>query len=466
MSFSRAKVAASAVLAGALLTTPAAAQAPAWADLLAAMPESAVSYNGFPLVSYVDLRALERATGAPQPATEGSYRALPEADRARWQRDIIRWLTSMPFGLRDYAARMESVTGTLDHAMGLDFFAIDRVLSFGALPPHEVTVLAGGDDLADPFWMNLALVSRGFAESAEEGATVWSRFGDGNTAIALTDLNAAGDPFDADMNMAARIAVQPGRVTVAHHWTDLRDTLAAGRGAAPTAHAARLLAALFDAAAKVEGGDGVVIQGWAYGLPVVGADNRTLNAVADAVANPQADAAVQRGRLAAAAGQGGPPLPAYPLALFAEVGTADGRQLNVIAIPYPDPATADMAAATVADRLKLWKACPGTDCSPLVSELGGTVTAAIVEDDRVGLSLGPALVAVLGYAPNGDREPADIAAEVAAIPGHEGGAIAVIAVRYPQPAATADARQQVRARLLVALADAIVNGNMTVLNVP
>ncbi len=453
--------------ATATLSFPARADSPTLEELLRAIPEGAIAYNGFPLVSYVDLRALERAGGVPTPASEQEFRALPEAERDRWQRGVIRWGTGLPAGLKEYAGfQMNSDKGTLDQAMGLDFFAIDRVLSFGAMPPHEVTILAGGADFVDPTWIDMGLAGRGFVQSSENGVSTWARFADGAPATALVDTVAAGDPFDADINFAERLGFEPGRVTVAHHWPDYRETLAAAHGEAPQARSARLLQAMFEAVAKTEGGDGILIQGWAQGLPSVGASHGPMNAMLDALANPAPggpDIAALRERMAAAGQQGGPPLSAYPLVLFAEVGAGDGGQINAIAIPYPDPATAEMAAAVVADRLKLWRPCGGADCERLVSRLGGTVTTDVILDDRVGRALGAAMVGVLGYDPGADNDPADVAAAVAGVPPGEGGAVAVVAVHYPQPADGPDA---VRGELLVTLMDAILRLDLSVLAVP
>ncbi len=463
MRFQRLAVAAA---AAALWVNPVAAQNSGLHALLRAMPESAISYNGYPLVSYVDLRALEQAAGVPTPATESDYRGLPEAEREHWRRPL-QLLMTLPSGLGQYATwQMESWDSTLDHAMGLDFFAIDRVLWFGALNNHDVTVLDGGDDLGDPFWMGMGLVRRGFVEASSGSATIWSRFGDGVAAVALTDVHADADPFDADLNLAARVAAVPGRVTVAHFTADLEATLAAGRGEAPSARISEIVAAMFDAVSATPGGNGTIIQGWAHALPTVGLADPGLHPMLGAIAGPEPigiDAL--RDRLAAAAGvPPATPLAPYPLALFAEVDTTEGNQINAIALPYADPAAATAAADIVAARLGAWMACPGTQCLPAITQIGGRISTFVVDDSRVGANLAAVMAGVVGYAPGSVTSAEAVAAALAVSPPADGGAIAVIAVAYPQP--PEGGAYAFRGRLLQLWYEATINRDLTPLAVP
>ena len=429
-------------------------------EMLAQLPEDPVTYRSLPLFTYADLRAAEAAAGVTTPASEEAFMALSEAERAAWRENLSR-LKVLPETIRTYAAGLGSHTVTSYNATGPDWFAIDRVMGAFDLPPHRVTIAGGDDDMNDPLGFDYALPQRGFVRDEIDGVGVWSRFADDAQASALVDSASAGDIFDDGLMSSLRLAVLPDLLIAAKAWPDLRALLAVEAGRAPHAAAADLLAPMVEALAAVEGGEGPLVQAMAVSVMDAGFSADGLALVADAIASGgMVDPSALEGAVAAT--PAGPPLPLYPLALFADVAAGE-EQLTVIAVPYTDRKTAEAGAAVIASRLETWQ--PGGSGEALLSRIGGRVSTAVVDDGRVA----PALVATFrsvivaaaaGEAPDAVAEKAP---PVAAPPVPAGGAVALVAVRYPLDGAESNAAP---GALLAVIQQAIFNRDFALLATP
>jgi hypothetical protein len=178
------------------------------------------------------------------------------------------------------------------------------------------------------------------------------------------------------------------------------------------------------------------------------------------------DGAIDLGALAESAlapSPAGPPLPAYPLVLFADLA-AGKDQVNVIALPFADRATAESAAVVLADRLRTWQ--PGKFQQPVLDVIGGAVSTAVVDDVRVAPAAAATFVSVtLAVAADAEGAPDGAAAEpTMTIPEvAPGGAVALVAIRYPLPAS--GSRDRPSAFLSIAL-QAIYNRDFAPLAIP
>ena len=318
------------------------------------IPEDPLTYQSIPLFSYVDFRAVEQAAGVPTPADEKSFAASPKADLETWMRGVFRIKVGPPSILR-YAGRVGVHAKTSYDAVGPDWFAVDRAMALWQAPPHGVTLVAGDEDLTDPEGFNFALPPRGFVRDEVDGIPFWHRFADDAIASELNDEAIEGDIFDTGMMTGLRIAVLPGMLAAAGNWPDLRAVLAVQTGKARPAAAAELLRPMIEAFDKIEGAGGPAIQAVAFTLPDVGLTPSAVDGLLGAMAggvDPAAIAKEIEGTMET--GQNGPPLPPYPLALFADFADG-GDQLLVIALPYADRPTAEAATVVLADRLNAWQ---------------------------------------------------------------------------------------------------------------
>lgn len=429
-------------------------------DLVALLPEDPTTYRSMPLFSYVDFRALEAAAGVPTPETEAIFAGLTDEQRAPWRESLMR-IVAGPQSIIHYAARVGFHEKTSYDATGPDWFMVDRAMAVWQTPPHGMTIAGGDDDMTDPEGFDFALPQRGFANEDIDGVSVWSRYGDNALGSALTDSAIEGDIFDDGLMTSLRLAVLPGKLIASRSWPDLRAVLAVATGVSRPAAAADLLAPMIEALGAVEGGDGPLVQAMAFAVTDVAfmaGPNLFLEAFATG-GNIDFDA------LAAelATPPAGSPLPSYPLALFADIA-AGTDQINIIALPYPDRATAEAAAGVVGERLGSWQ--PGAFKQPVLEVIGGRISTAVVDDDRVapaiagtfrGVAL--ALASLAGNAPDGAA--AEPTVEVPEVP--PGGAVALVAIRYPVPAD--DNGKRAAAFLSIAL-QAIYNRDFTPLSVP
>jgi hypothetical protein len=316
-------------------------------------------------------------------------------------------------------------------ATGPEWFTVDRAMAVWQAPPHAVTIVGGDEDMTDPQGFDFTLPTRGFANETIDGVSVWSRFGDNAVAGALTDSAIEGDIFDEGLMTSLRLAVLPGKMIASRTWPDLRAVQGVATGASPAAAAADLLAPMIEALSTVEGGGEPLVQAMAFSVTEVGlaAGPDLLGGVLAEGGNLDLDA------LAAAvtARPAGAALALYPLVLFADVA-AGADQINVIALPFADRAMAEAAVAIIAERLRAWQ--PGKFEQPVLKLIGGDITTAVVDDERVapaimgtfrGVVL--ALAALAENAPDGAA--ADPVGTLAEVP--PGGAVALVAIRYPLP---------------------------------
>lgn len=401
-------------------------------DLVALLPEDPTTYRSVPLFSYVDFRAVEAAAGVPTPETEASFAALPEAERMPWY-DGLKRIVIGPRSVVEYAARVGMHEKTSYDATGPDWFMVDRAMAVWQAPPHSLTILGGNEDMTDPEAFDFVLPQRGFANEDIDGVSVWSRFGDNAVAMALKDSAIEGDIFDDGLMTSLRLAVLPGRLIASRTWPDLRAILGVATGATAPAAAADLLRPMIEALAAVEGGEGPLVQAMAFTLVDVGLAGGP--SLVEGLFTE--DGAIDLGALAGSGAlptAGGPGLPAYPLVLFADIA-AGKDQVNVIALPFADRATAESAASVLAERLRTWQ--PGKFKQPVLEVVGGEVSTAVVDDPRVAPAAAATFIGVtLAVAAEAEGAPDGAAAEpnvtIPEVP--PGGAVALVAIRYPLPA--------------------------------
>jgi hypothetical protein len=238
-----------------------------------------------------------------------------------------------------------------------------------------------------------------------------------------------GDLFLDGILTGERIATLPGFVVAAPSWKTLRPTIAAANGKTQPAAVSALLRLLFATLKQVDGTDGAVLQAIAMALPDVGlnvgifdAFDATLNAgnlddVKKAMGDAEKNALVR---------EKAPSLAPYPLVLLADmqVGT---EQVAVIALPYAERADAEAATDVVANRLRQWE--PHKAAQRLVDEVGGKVESKVVEVAGLRAAVSRTFVSLV--ASMGDAPWAKLIAPLAA--GSEGGAVALVIVRYPLP---------------------------------
>lgn len=428
--------------------------------MISLLPEDPTTYRSMPLFSYVDFRAVEAAAGVPTPETEAVFAGLTDEQRARWQ-DSLKRIVTGPIPIIQYAARVGLHDTTSYDATGPDWFMVDRAMAIWQAPPHTVTIVGGDEDMTDPEGFDLVLPQRGFANEDIDGVGVWSRFGDNAIASAIKDAAIEGDIFDEGLMTSLRLAVLPGTLIASRNWPDLRAVLAVASGASRPAAAADLLVPMIDALKTIDGGAGPIVQAMAFAVTDVAfmaGPNLFLEAF-------ETGGDIDFDALAAelAAPPSRRPLPAYPLVLLADFA-AGTEQVNIIALPYPDHATAHAAAGIVADRLRAWK--PGSFKQPLLTLIQGRLSTAVVDDSRVAPAIAGTFRGVaLAFASLAGNAPDGAAAEpTVEIPDVQpGGAVALVAVRYPVPAGDDGARPA--AFLSVAL-QAVYSRDFAPLSVP
>jgi hypothetical protein len=286
---------------------------------------------------------------------------------------------------------------------------------------------------------DFTLPQRGFDNEDFDDVSVWTRFGDNAIASALKDEKIEGDFFDDGLMTSLRLAVLPGRLIGSRNWPDLRAVLYVAIGSGLRAAAADLLRPMVEALDAVEGGDGPLVQAMAFSVADVGLAQTGPGLILGAIdeGNNLDLEALEEGLTASPSG---PPLPPYPLMLLADIA-AGSDQVNVIALPFVDRATAETAVAVVGDRLKAWQ--PGSFDKPVLDLIGGRITTAVVEDERVAPAIAGtfrgvayAIAALAENAPDGAAaEPTGAVPEVP-----PGGAVALVAIRYPLPPAGSNTR--------------------------
>jgi hypothetical protein len=270
------------------------------------------------------------------------------------------------------------------------------------------------------------LEARGFERRDLGGVPAWGRYEDGEMVMRPDDPLIEGDPFGTRLRRGSRIAALPDAVIVSYHWPDIEAAVAAASGREPAAAAATLFEKMGEAALTLEGVDGTLLQAWAAPVTAVSVVDRLGPLLEESMHSGELPSPED---LAAAmdAAEAEPPLPPYPLVMFADL-QAGREQVNAILLPYPDRVSAEAAVQTLSARLAAWN--PHDAPEPLVATLGGRIETKVV--DVPGL-VQPIAATYLAVATEGS--PGAAQAELEALAAETGGAVAVAAVRYPMPTA-------------------------------
>jgi hypothetical protein len=419
------------MIAAALAGTASAQEVPPeFGDLLRMVPDADRTWAGWTTFAYLDIRAIEAAAGlvpadaevAPmqgEPPAE-LFEAWPEDRRTAWRNNIQR-LVGGPAGFLRIAGQLGETPAPMVEAVGVDFFAIDRALTFWEEP--GVILLAGGTPMTSPEDLQWSsLFARGYALDMRGDVQVLHRFHDNMMATGLRDELMDADPFDGLGLESARVALLPDMLVVTENWADL-DTALARRTAPEPTDASLLGEAMAAAALTLDGVEPDILQAWAHPL-------RDLAVVPDPVVLLQPDGTLgdpaEIERLLGGMPEG-PPLPVFPVAMFLDL-QAGAEQVNAIALPFPNRADADAAASVVASRLAEW--APNGADEPLVALFDGRIESLVV--DAPGLAQ-PVMRSFFRQFDDGDPAQAEALEAALAEVGNAPGAIAVIAMRYPMP---------------------------------
>jgi hypothetical protein len=414
----RAVVAVAALLA--VLSGPVAAgEGPGLPALLRLLPDASETTTSAPVFGYVDLAAIAAAAGVEPPGSDAEFAALDDARRAAWI-DAMRRIQSGPTEVLGYPMGIgQRAVGSVE-ALGINWFEIDAAMTFWQ-PPSTVTVIAGGAGFADPAKIGAALTARGFSERQLDGFAVWHRLDDNAMALGQKDDLAEGDFLVGRLPRASRVAVKDGIVVHASNWPAIGVVAATESGKAAGSPAGRLSAAILGGIEEATGAR--LLQATAFMLRDIGSAEDPGGIFSQFITAPSFD--LESLRKAIEPEMPGPRLPLYPLALIADM--QDGAdQLAVIALPFPDRESADEAATVLADRLLAWS--PGDGTAPLLDQVRGTIEKRVVERDDVA---GATFATFISTIAAGEEERK----VVSALADAAGGAIAIVAVRYPSAAA-------------------------------
>ena len=385
--------------------------------LLSLIPDAPATTRSGPVFSYVDLRAIEEAGGVAAPESEDAFAAMPREAQRHWF-DAMSRVMSGPPDLLAYPAGIGRRPVTSVEALGIDWFGIDTAMTFWA-PPSLVTMIAGTPDLDDPAVVGAALAARDFAVREVGGFDVWHRFEDNQMVPGLDDRLAEADFLLGRLPRAGRVAVRPGLVVHAINWPAIEAVAATAAGEAPISPAAKLSRTILDIAAETTGAR--LLQATALMLRDVGSADDPGIRMADLFSAPSMSQLLA----AIAPLTPGPRLPLYPLAVIADM--QDGEdQLAVIGLPFPDRASADAAAAVLAERLAGWR--PDDAAPPLVETVSGTIETAVIDGEGIAAATLATFVAAIE---GGEAEKR----AVDALPGVTGGSVVIATLRYPTPPA-------------------------------
>jgi hypothetical protein len=278
--------------------------------------------GGIPGVGYADVAAALALASGPRPTTREAFDALEDGARDGWTTAFRRLQT----GPQDLLSGALTMIASMDDLLGFEWFAIEQALGYGR-PPDLGVVLAAE---VEPDRLGERLARRDFAAAALDGVTVWHRNEDGRVNLAE---RAPGDPFVGPMGMAARIAVLPGHLVGTRFWSMTRDVVGTAVGRYPSLADALDYRTLAHAALE---GDGALIQAQFLGpldAGFVAADPFAI--LRDGTGTPAPE---------------GHALPPYGLAILADRQEGPD-QVSLIALLYPDAATAAAAAAVLSDRM-------------------------------------------------------------------------------------------------------------------
>lgn len=417
------RVAVFVLLAGLAMPAAAGEGTPDLATLLRLLPDAGETTASAPVFGYVDLAAIATSAGVTAPASDADFTALDDERRRAWV-DAMRRIQAGPPDVVGYPVGVGRRAAGSVEALGINWFDIDAAMTFWQ-PPSTVTVIAGPTGFADPAKVGPALTARGFAERQLDGFAVWHRLDDNAMALGQKDDLAEGDFLLGRLPRASRVAVKGGIVVHASNWPALGMVAATEAGKMPPSPAGRLSIAILGGIEQATGAD--LLQATAFMLRDIGSAEDPGGLFSEFVTAPSFD--LDGLRKAIDPGMPGPRLPLYPLAFLADM--QDGAdQLAVIALPYPDRESADEAVIVLADRLLAWS--PGEGTSPLLDQVRGTIEKHVVERDDVAGATFATFIATIA-AGEEERKAVSALADTA------GGAVAMVAVRYPAAGAGAGA---------------------------
>lgn len=379
------------------------------------LPDTPETSHSVPVFGYLDLKALAKASGLRVPASEDEYRTFSKAERLAWS-EAMRRVSVGPADVIAYPVLIGPRVSSAHDALGIDWFGIEAAITFWQ-PPSIVTAIVGEPEFADPEKMDAALSARGFERDGFDGFAVWHKLDDNALALGDKDPLTSGDFLMGRIPRASRIAVTDGMVVHTTNWPALRAVTSTVSGAMPASPVARLSMMLRETAEATT--DAALLQATAFMLRDIGAAQDPATALSHLLGGPGMD--VDAIRKAIAPPESGPRLPLYPMALLADM-QAGQDQFAVIALPYPDKASAVAAAEVVAERLATWT--PRPDGLSLLEQIGGSVESHVVERDDIAGATFATFIASLEAGVE-ERSAVEALADLS------GGAVAVIVVRYP-----------------------------------
>ena len=298
-------------------------------DLLSLVPNMPAVRHGTPLVSYADLDAIVRTAHAAA--------GTPDAAMATLGNDEILWGLRRAIGPGRYLEQLAATSDALPDVLGVGLADIRRGLEFGT-PPNWGLIL-GLDPLEDhgPA-IGSALDARDFSRSDIGGVTVWHRFPHGEMNI---DARNPADPFGGALGQPARIAYLNGALVGSPAWPIAGGMVAVADGGPSLANNIIIRSAV--EAVTDPAFDGVLLQLMLFNATDLMVGVPDFSALMNPGTSPDIDSLMPQ----APAGS----LPPYLMVAMADRFTGDGDEA-VIALVYPDDATAEAAAAVLADRLR------------------------------------------------------------------------------------------------------------------
>ena len=336
-------------------------------DLLSFVPNTLAAREGRPMVSYADLQAVLSASNTTM---------VPQATMATVQPvQLLAALQRVSVGSGDFLDLLPHLADQMPDAIGVGIGDVHRFLVFGR-PPQEGMVL--GLNPRHDFTPSIAatLDARGFQLSEVDSVTVWDRWSDRETGPQfLSSVN----PFGIETGQAARIAYLDGALLSGPYWS-LADEMLVTPGNGPSLADFSLVRAAA-AAVTDPAFDGALLQ--FHVIRPWDAEPRptTRTEVTFRLPLPTRWETIQE-ELSVPEEAG---LPRYLILVIADRSTGDLEEVQV-ALLYYDTATAEAAAAVLAERFRHFTPPSRPDAwAALISELDATIEPHVVTfGDEVG----------------------------------------------------------------------------------
>ena len=400
--------------------------------MLALVPNVSVIRESFPVVTYVDYRAVERASGVAPLKDLSALEALDQEGFDKWSSAMSRvqsdqtipelaklykagWEGALNPGIevdpldlsneitnelivRNNVPGVSSVFRELPRELGVEWFAIDRVMRFG-YPPDFGIVLGGGRDLIDTASLQAALSRQEFSKRDVRGVSVWHRFEDHEVrpeAMSPADFmgKRSAYPFGIGHGLATRIAVLPRALAGSPSWALIENVI----GSAVETQQSLADHPTFQAAAEAITGrtndDGTLVQAIFF----------VHHLIAEGVARKRAPVVYedkeqqeQRDRLLQSY-YDRPPLPSYQLAALAD--RQNGRdEVAMFALVYSSYRSAGMAATILSDRIRAYEFSKMRGGERIADAFNVRIHAYVHESDTAGRA-----VAIVGLSSSPNKE--------------------------------------------------------------